>query len=85
MSRAVYVVLPDGSDWKIQCNGVDYPHYQTKDEALGAAVHAAIAAGKAGFETHVLVKDSEGRLQVEWNYGEEPRDPAAAWKRNKAG
>jgi hypothetical protein len=81
MQRTVYVVMPDGAEWKIQCNGVDYPHYQTQHEATGAAVHAAFAAGKMGFDAHVLIQDSEGRVQVEWAYGDEPRSPAPGWRR----
>jgi uncharacterized protein (DUF2141 family) len=80
-----YVVMPDGTGWKVKCNGVDYPYYVTRDEAVGAAVHAAFEAGKLGYYALVLVQDSEGRVQVEWNYGQEPRNLSAEWNRRHAG
>ena len=42
-------------------------------------------AGKLGYDALVLVQDSEGRVQVEWTYGQEPRDLAAEWKRRQTG
>jgi hypothetical protein len=85
MQRMAYVVMPDGTAWKVKCNGVDYPNYSTRDEAVGAAVHAAFEAGKLGYDALVLIQDSEGRVQVEWTYGHEPRDLAADWRKRQAG
>lgn len=84
MQRMAYVVMPDGADWKVKCNGVDYPHYSTQSEAVGAAVHAAFEAGKLGYDALVLVQDSEGRVQVEWTYGHEPKNLAAGLRRRQA-
>lgn len=81
MQRMAYVVMPDGPNWKVKCNGVDYPYYSTRDEAVGAAVQAAFEAGKLGYDALVLIQDSEGRVQVEWTYGQEPRDLAAGRRR----
>jgi hypothetical protein len=83
MQRMAYVVMPDGLNWKVKCNGVDYPHYATRDEAVGAAVQAGYEAGKLGYDALVLIQDSEGRVQVEWNYGHEPRDLASDWRRRR--
>jgi hypothetical protein len=85
MQRMAYVVMPDGTAWKVKCNGVDYPHYATQNEAVGAAVYAAFEAGKLGYDALVLIQDAEGRVQVEWTYGQEPRDLAAEWKRRQTG
>ena len=85
MQRMAYVVMPDGSAWKVKCNGVDYPNNATQDEAVGAAVHAAFEAGKLGYDALVLVQDSEGRVQVEWSYGQKPKDLGADWRRRHAG
>ena len=85
MQRMAYVVMPDGASWKVKCNGVDYPYYDSQAEAVGAVVEAAFAAGKLGYDALVLIQDSEGRVQVEWTYGDEPRNPAAAWKRGQTG
>ncbi|MEP9389013.1 DUF2188 domain-containing protein [Mesorhizobium sp. KR9-304] len=85
MERMAYVVMPDGTGWKVKCNGVDYPYYSTRDEAVGAAVQAAYEAGRLGYDALVLIQDSEGRVQVEWTYGQAPRDLAADWKRRHAG
>jgi hypothetical protein len=85
MQRMAYVVMPDGTGWKVKCNGVDYPYYATQNEAVGAAVYAAFEAGKLGYDALVLIQDAEGRVQVEWTYGQEPRDLAAEWKRRQTG
>lgn len=85
MQRMAYVVMPDGLNWKVKCNGVDYPHYSTQDEAVGAAVQAAYEAGKLGYDALVLIQDSEGRVQVEWTYGYAPKDLAADWRRRQTG
>ena len=81
MQRMAYVVMPDGPNWKVKCNGVDYPYYSTRDEAVGAAVQAAYEAGKLGYDALVLIQDSEGRVQIEWTYGQQPRNLAAGWHR----
>ena len=83
MQRMAYVVMPDGLNWKVKCNGVDYPHYATRDEAVGAAVQAGYEAGRLGYDALVLIQDSEGRVQVEWSYGQEPRDLASDWRRRR--
>ena len=85
MQRMAYVVMPDDAAWTVKCNGVDYPYYATQDEAVGAAVHAAFEAGKLGYDALVLVQDSEGRVQVEWSYGHDPKNLAADWRRRQAG
>ena len=81
MQRMAYVVMPDGPNWKVKCNGVDYPYYSTRDEAVGAAVQAGYEAGKLGYDALVLIQDSEGRVQIEWTYGQQPRNLAAGWRR----
>ena len=48
MERMAYVVMTDSAGWKVKCNGVDYPYYSTRDEAVGAAVHAAYESGRLG-------------------------------------
>jgi hypothetical protein len=85
MQRMAYVVMPDGPNWKVKCNGVDYPYYATRDEAVGAAVQAAFEAGKLGYDALVLIQDSEGRVQVEWTYGQQPKNLAGGWGRRHAG
>lgn len=85
MQRMAYVVMPDGLCWKVKCNGVDYPHYVTRDEAVGAAVQAAYEAGRLGYDALVLIHDSEGRVQVEWVYGYQPKDLRGDWRRRQAG
>ncbi|MEQ1944111.1 DUF2188 domain-containing protein [Mesorhizobium sp. VNQ89] len=85
MQRMAYVVMPDGLNWKVKCNGVDYPFYSTRDEAVGAAVPAAYEAGKLGYEALVLIQDAEGRVQVEWTYGHRPKNLAADWRHRQAG
>lgn len=85
MQRMTYMVMPDQSNWKVNCNGVDYPHYSTQDEAVGAAVHAAYEAGRLGYAALVLIQDGEGRPQVEWTYGREPRGLAMGWMHRQAG
>ena len=85
MERMAYVVMTDSAGWKVKCNGVDYPYYSTRDEAVGAAVQAAYEAGRLGYDALVLIQDPEGRVQIEWTYGHEPKDLAADWKRRQTG
>jgi len=85
MQLMAYVVMPDGTNWKVKCNGVDYPHYTTRDEAMGAAVQAAYDAGNLGYDALVLIQDGEGRDLVEWSYGREPRNVASTSRRQLAG
>lgn len=85
MQLMAYVVMPDETSWKVKCNGVDYPNYSTRDEAMGAAVQAAYEAGSLGYDALVLIQDGEGRDLVEWSYGREPRDVSAGSRRLMAG
>lgn len=85
MQRMAYVVLPNDQNWKVKCNGVDYPYYASRDEAIGAAVQAAYEAGKLGYEAFVLIEDADGKTQVEWTFGSEPKNLAAEWKSRRAG
>jgi hypothetical protein len=80
-----YVVLPNDQNWKVKCNGVDYPYYATRDEAIGAAVQAAYEAGRLGYDAFVFIEDAEGRTQVEWTYGSEPRNLLAESTTRRAG
>jgi hypothetical protein len=85
MQLMAYVVMPNGSNWKVKCNGVDYPHYSTRDEAMGAAVQAAYDAGNLGYDALVLIQDAEGRDWVEWSYGREPRNLLSGSRGKRAG
>ena len=53
--------------------------------ASSAACTAAYEAGRLGYDALVLIQDSEGRVQIEWTYGHEPKDLAADWKRRQTG
>jgi hypothetical protein len=68
MSRAEYLVLQDGLQWKVRLNGEDCA-FETQSDAMTAAIDAANAAGRAGLDAQVLVQGHSGHWRSEWTYG----------------
>ncbi len=75
MLRVEYYVLSSGNRWTIKYDGKEYP-YETQAEALDAAVLAAHASGKNGFNAQVLLQGDNGQWRTEWTYGRDPYPPA---------
>ena len=74
MARAHYYVVRDGSGWKVQLDGKDYP-FNTQAEAMKAAVDATHSSGREGHDAQVLVQGRDGKWQTEWTYGHDPYPP----------
>jgi hypothetical protein len=75
--RIRYSVLPDetGPDWKVERDGRRLGVWDTKDEAVDAAIQKARDEHDAGALTQVLIRRVDGTFQDERTYGEDPYPP----------
>ena len=67
MTLTQYYVLPNGTEWKIRHKEKEY-EYQTRSEAIQAAIDAAHESGALGYDSQVLVQGSDGNWKTEWTY-----------------
>jgi len=74
MALAYYYVLQDGMHWNVRHSQKNYP-YQTKFQALRAAITAAHQSGKDGHDAQVFVQARNGGWRAEWTYGYDPYPP----------
>lgn len=73
MARKVYHVVPDGTQWKVTLvGGSTVSTHSTKQ----AASDAAVATAKANQPSQVVVHKSDGTIETEWTYGNDPFPPA---------
>ena len=72
MARRVYHVTPKGLDWIVQSGGVELFRSTTKQPAVDWAVQTA----KANKPSQVVVHRSDGTIETEWTYGDDPFPPA---------
>ena len=75
MSRAQYVVVYTGGQWKISHNQKHYGPYDTQRAATKAAVEAAHKAGQQGHDAQVLIQGQNNQFRTEWTYGHDPYPP----------
>jgi hypothetical protein len=64
-----YVVLSQSGEWKILQGTRRYASYQTKSDAMCAAIGFAEKDADAGREAEVLVRHEDGRFLLEWMFG----------------
>lgn len=72
--RTVYHVVPDGSDWRVKVEGsaLSGRKFSDKDDAISYARRQA----KANRPSQVVVHKSDGTIQTEWTYDEDPFPPS---------
>ena len=68
MRRAEYYVRPDRAGWIIARDGDEYGPYDSRHEAMFAAVDAA-------HKLTVRLIDAAGRPVAAWTYGTDPFPP----------
>ena len=73
--RAEYYVRPDRAGWIIARDGDEYGPYDSRHEAMFAAVDAAHKLGEQGRDATVRLIDAAGRPVAAWTYGADPFPP----------
>lgn len=72
--KAQYFVLNDDDDgqWKIKAGYRFTGPYDSKTEAMCAAINYAEKDGQTGRDAEVLVRGEDRTYRVEWTYGRDP-------------
>jgi hypothetical protein len=73
--RAEYWVRSEGDGWIIARDGDEYGPYDSRHEAMFAAVDAAHKLGEQGRDATVRLIDAAGRPVAAWTYGTDPYPP----------
>lgn len=71
MARNVYRVVPDGTDWEVTHDGSVLSRYVRKDDAVERGRKYAIADQPS----QLVVHRSNGTIEFEWTYGNDPYPP----------
>ena len=82
MTQAQYFVLEDDGEWKIKAGYRHTGPYDSKIDAMCAAINYAERDGQAGRDAQVLVQREDRTYRVEWIYGRDPYPSAAARPRS---
>jgi hypothetical protein len=72
MSQAQYFVVRDGGHWRIKAGYRHTGSFDSKSQAMCAAIDYAEKDGQTGREAQVLVEGEDRRFSVEWTYGRDP-------------
>jgi hypothetical protein len=70
-ARKVYHVVPDGDMWRVKHDGTVVSSHYTK----AAAVDAGRTVAKANIPSQLVVHKSDGAIETEWTYGDDPYPP----------
>jgi hypothetical protein len=82
--KAQYFVLYDDGQWKIKAGYRLTGHYDSKTDAMRAAIDYAEKDGQTGRDAEVLIQDQDRIFHVEWVYGRDPYPSKAARPRSPA-
>lgn len=69
--RNVYHVVPEGMNWQVKFEGRVQGTYILKSQAIESGRLKA----KANTPSQLVVHRSDGTIEVEWTYGEDPYPP----------
>ncbi|HEY0699850.1 MAG TPA: DUF2188 domain-containing protein [Micromonospora sp.] len=72
MSRNQYHVVPSGNRWKVEQGSNEVGIYDTKQNAIDAARKTA----RANEPSQLVVHTSDGRIETEYTYQNDPYPPA---------
>jgi hypothetical protein len=64
-----FIVARSDSHWKVSFHGTDQSPFETKKEAIAAAVEEARARSADGLEVEVLVQDIDSTFHTAWRSG----------------
>lgn len=71
MSRKVFHVVPNGTNWQVKHNGGVLTSHYTKE----AAVEKGRAYAKANEPSQLVVHKADGTIEYEYTYGDDPHPP----------
>ena len=69
MTAHHFIVARSDSHWKVSFHGTEQSPYETKEEAIEAAVAAARVQSAEGLEVEVLVQDIDSSFHTAWKSG----------------
>lgn len=72
MSRKIYRVVPSGTRWQVKHNGLVLSNHVTKPPAVAEGQKVA----KANKPSQLVVHRSDGTIEYEYTYGNDPFPPA---------
>jgi len=71
-----FIVARSDSHWKVSFHGSDQSPFETKEDAIAAAVEAAKIESAKGLDVEVLVQDIDSTFHSAWRSGSESADEA---------
>lgn len=77
MATHHFIVARSDSHWKVSFHGSDQSPFETKQEAIDAAVAAARLQSAKGLEVEVLVQDINSKFHTAWRSGVNDDDDTA--------
>ncbi|HTN60570.1 MAG TPA: DUF2188 domain-containing protein [Devosia sp.] len=81
MTTHHFIVARSDSHWKVSFHGTEESPFETKEEAITAAVAAARIKATTGLEVEVLVQDLDSKFHTAWRSGkDDDGDEALATK-----
>jgi hypothetical protein len=76
MSADHFIVARSDSHWKVSFHGSDQSPFETKEEAIAAAVEAAKLESAKGLDVEVLVQDIDSTFHSAWRSGADAENEA---------
>ena len=70
MTTHHFIVARSDSHWKVSFHGTEQSPFESKEEAIEAAVASAQAESAKGLEVEVLVQDIDSTFRTAWKSGE---------------
>ena len=64
-----FIVARSDSHWKVSFHGTDQSPFESKEDAIEAAVAAAQIESAGGLEVEVLVQDIDSTFHTAWRSG----------------
>lgn len=71
MSRKVYHVVPNGSNWQVKSNGMVLSNHYNKEAAIVSGRSLAMANQPSQLVIHL----ANGQIETEYTYGQDPYPP----------
>lgn len=72
-----FIVARSNSHWKVSFHGSDQSPFETKEDALAAAVASAREQSAKGLDVEVLVQDIDSTFHMAWRSGAKDGDETA--------
>lgn len=69
MTAHHFIVARSDSHWKVSFHGTEQSPFETKEDAIEAAVASAREQSAQGLEVEVLVQDIDSKFHTAWKSG----------------